>query len=310
MANYSLSTILDKIRRICGIGNSYASDRLMLFIDTAYTQELPASFRALQLKDVYVFECKRNQEIYPFDQNRYLSPEAPCFVSKQPVVLYLEGKYNREVVMQTHTIGYGNGSPGPYNGIIPGTPIKKSLNSLSSVENYPDQITRNLLVTTDDDASQTVSDDGYGTLYDISSDNDAGSVNYETGDISVTFSQNVPEGSKIDVQYIPYKASKPLEISFYRNQFYLYPIPDKPYIIEITCTRTPSQALLDGGNPELNAMYEWIAFAAAKRFFEESMDMDGIQFCAAAAAERLSHMNTEAYTRVANIGITSGNVLR
>ncbi|GAG32049.1 unnamed protein product, partial [marine sediment metagenome] len=130
----------------------------------------------------------------------------------------------------------------------------------------------------------------------------AGTVDYDTGAISVAFAEPVVSGKNIYFEYFPFKPSLPQNIYFYQNKFFLSPVPDKGYTVEITCRRTPSGALFadpsGSGIPELNEWWEWLAFSGAKKFFEENMDTEGVSFCMGILEEKKNIMEKRAYARM------------
>lgn len=166
---------------------------------------------------------------------------------------------------------------------------------------------QNILITANLNNGNTlhVTDNGGGFLVgDIGIG--ANTINYETGEINVAFSQTLSAGTEITVLYTPVVLNIPLAILFFQNQFVLRPVPDKGYTVEIVAYRTPSQALLGTtsdpnltGRPELLEWWETIAVGAAKKIYEDRLDMEGVAMMDKILQERYQANFTRTY---ANLG--------
>lgn len=168
---------------------------------------------------------------------------------------------------------------------------------------------QNLLITVNISNGTTlnVTDDGAeGLIGDIGTG--ANTIDYSTGEINVAFSQTIPAGTEIRVLYNPVVMSIPLSILFWQKQFTLRPVPDRGYTVELVAYRLPSQALLGTtstttptltGIPEINEWWETLAFGAAKKVYEDRLDMEGVGIMDKALQERYSLNYTRTY---ANLG--------
>jgi hypothetical protein len=76
---------------------------------------------------------------------------------------------------------------------------------------------------------------------------------------------------------IPFKAGKPTCALFYNNTFTIRPVPDKSYIVQIEADLRPTQLLLDNQSPQLEQWWQYISYLAAKKIFEDKMDLDSVQ---------------------------------
>lgn len=101
-------------------------------------------------------------------------------------------------------------------------------------------------------------------------------INYLTGVFTITFNGAPAAGVPINSQTIPSVLSRPQAVMFYNNQFTLRPVPDQPYTINFEVFQRPT-ALLDAAqSPELEEYWQYIAYGAAKKIFEDRMDMDSV----------------------------------
>ena len=174
--------------------------------------------------------------------------------------------------------------------------------SVGTAYNYPASRVQNILITANVSNGTTlnVTDDGNGNLIGNCT---SGTINYATGAISnLNFSQIVPSGTSIQIQYNPVQPNIPLSILFFQNQFTLRPVPDKGYTIELIAYRQPSQALMatpaNQGTPELSEWWECIAMGAAKKIFEDRLDTDGIALMDKTLQERYQVAYTRTYAQL------------
>jgi hypothetical protein len=166
---------------------------------------------------------------------------------------------------------------------------------------------QNILISANTATSSLhVTDDGAGNL--IGDCTAGGAIDYQTGEITnLVFTQAVPDGNNINIQYIQQVQGQPYTILFFQNQFTLRPIPDQAYTIELTAYRQPSQALLGtisntspdlDGRPEEWYWWEVIAFGVAKKLYQDRLDMDGVQLMDAFLAEKISEAQTRTYAQL------------
>lgn len=305
------------------------------YVDSFYIYDFPAQFRSLKLKDKYTFDTVYGVDTYAFNSEQYTTVEMPCTCMKRPIQLYNDPwsffgeAYNWQY--QTN-FDYGDGTNGPYSGFTTGHPIIRSINNnpytgsnatpyTPGSTNYgtpnvpgvsqgspPYQASRvqNILITVNiaNGSTLNVTDDGNGGLIgDVATNQNQGSINYSTGQISgLYFNQVVPASVPIQIQYNPIQPSIPLAILYFQNQFVLRPVPDRGYTIELVAYRQPSQALLQIGNglgtPELSEWWEAIAFGSAKKIYEDRLDMEGVAMMEKGLREKYDLAYTRTYAQL------------
>jgi hypothetical protein len=215
-----------------------------------------------------------------------------------------------------------------YFGILNNTPIVRSVNNNPMVQTatsptsaylptpstiatplFPNQAipsrVQNILITANSSlgSTQNVTDDGAGNLI-----GDAiGTINYQSGQVSVLFNNPVPSGENIQVMYTPTVMARPLSILIFQNQFTLRPVPDQGYTIELIAYRQPSQALLGStdpdnpntaGVPELKEWWELLAMGAAKKFFEDQQDTVSLQVMEKYLFDRYAVVEARTYAQI------------
>lgn len=337
MSIATLADIITKVRKLTGSANAFqlTDAQIIDYINSFYLYDFPAMFRSLKLKDRYTFNTQRGIDVYPFDSEHFTTVEGPCYCMKRAIPMYqnpagfwglnFNWQFQQNITQGSVVIGAG-----PYAGILNNIPIIRSVNNnpivsspLSSVLPFPTgnpvafpqaNISRvqNILITANVALGTTlnVTDDGNGNLIG----NGTGAIDYDTGVISVTFSQAIPAGNQIQVQYNPANMNIPLSIMFYQNQFTLRPVPDQGYSIELIAYRQPSQALLGSedpdnpdtaGVPELKEWWECLAFGASKKIYEDRLDPDGIQLMDKALFERYAVAEARTYAQLGKQSINT-----
>lgn len=288
------SAILEKARRLIGLyrPEQISDANLEDYLNSFYLYDLPAQFRNLKLKDRYTFNTVRGIDTYPFNSEGYTTVEMPCYCMKREISLFQDPwsffgvNFNWQY---QNNFASGDGTQGPYSGFTSAKPIIRSINNnpvFSVNPNYPASQVQNILITANNALGQTqnVTDDGFGNLIQVLSNGNvlnAGTIDYESGAISVSFNLPIDQGQQIQIQYNPTTLAPPLSILFFQNQFTLRPVPDRGYTIELIAYRQPSQALAQTpgglGSPELKEWWELIAVGIAKKFYEDSRDDANIQ---------------------------------
>lgn len=102
-------------------------------------------------------------------------------------------------------------------------------------------------------------------------------INYVTGQFTVTFPFAVQVGAPINSQTVPTPVGIPQAMLFYDNMFTLRPVPDQPYTINFEVYRRPySLNQIDNPNPELEEYWQMISYGAARKIFQDRMDLDSV----------------------------------
>lgn len=224
------------------------------FINDFYVYDLPERMKTLQLEVMRKFVLTPNIDTYDssvFGTDVY-DIKTPVYVAgyqvsyhQSPESFYRLWPWLRFRVTATT----GNGGA-VYAFTLPNVPVLRS----------------SLLVSAGSLAAQ---DDGIGGFTGAVV---AGTVDYITGIVTITFNAIVPVGTPIFAQYWPYVASRPRDVMFFENKMVFRPVPDIPYEVQFVALRTPAQMLAAG--PELLEWWQVIAYGAALKIFVEQSDME------------------------------------
>jgi hypothetical protein len=101
-------------------------------------------------------------------------------------------------------------------------------------------------------------------------------INYLTGAYTITFNVAPKAGQIINAQVVPVITALPQALLFFDNKFVLRPVPDQPYRIQLEVFKRPTALLNSGSIPQLEQWASYIAYGAARKVFQDRMDMDSV----------------------------------
>lgn len=270
------SNIRNKVRMLSNRKSTSAltDAQVDFYVNNYYLYEFPQQFRSFDLRQEYVFMTQPNVDVYQLTPNTYTSFEPTCYVSGYASLF----TQNRDTfhqmfpyILQNVYLTGGNGTIGPYSGTVSGTPFLKNNVVVSAQISFS--------------AATSAVDNSDGLLYPVIgglpsfNSPPIGTVNYQTGAISVSFLDIVPNGNEVRVQTRQYAANRPTTILYYDNQLIMRPVPDQAYEIKMITYVVPMA--LDGTNPNsLPILTEWwevLAYGAAAKVYEDNKDLDSWQ---------------------------------
>lgn len=103
-------------------------------------------------------------------------------------------------------------------------------------------------------------------------------INYFTGQVSVTFPVNIPQGQNINAQCFFFQTGLPRSILFYNNTLTLRSPPDTQYLVQLDAYLTPSAFLNMAQAIQFGYMAEYIARGAARKILSDTGDYEQFQF--------------------------------
>jgi len=254
-----LGQIRDKVRRLTASGPSQLSDeRIDETINTYYLNDFPQQLRILKLQENYELTLERGRAIYPIPWESYTSFSGPAYILGYPIWISQDQTefYNQFPLYDTETFVPGTGGTGPFTtsggptNINPGT----------------------VVVFAVDETGATLSgrDDGLGAITgDL-----VGSVDYSTGVISVTSPTNIPSTEQVSFQFNAMQWTRPNSLLIWDTQFIVRATPDRAYLLQLQAFRLPTALLSASSEPLLDQWWQALAFGAAKKIFEDRLDME------------------------------------
>lgn len=255
------------------------------YINTFVLYDFPEQLRLANLRTTLTFYAAPNIDTY--DSTKITNPADPLYnflnvyTTVHPPV-YIAGyssmfSQSREsffaiypMVSSIASIGsQGDDVTTNFTGTLANTPILQNNVQFTSVDQSNNPCT---LIDLPINAST-------GTLINPATGlgNVNNTINYITGAFNITFDTAPGSGQAINSQTVPYVASQPQALLFYDGVFTLRPVPDQPYAINLEVFKRPSALLSTNQTPELSEWWQYIAYGAAKKIFEDRMDLDSVQ---------------------------------
>ena len=313
----TLGDIITKVRRVTARPSSaqISDQEIIRYVNTFYIYDMPEHLKMESLRSNYQFITTPNTPVYDFPTDLYLTVMPPVFIAGYQSYMTQSRenffRINSTLNFMQQSIYTGNGTAGPYTGqlltnlpIIPGfKPNPPGAYSATPVQAR--FLNWNVLVTGQGAAAATTGIQPYYTLVDdglghlVSPFDPAatpivrGTINYITGALAITgfvtndasqTSSIIPSGNPINVQYIPYVASRPQSVVFYQDQIILYPVPDQAYTVSFEVYKYPASFTIDAqGNfnasltPQLQEWWQLLAYGAADKIFADNADFENMQ---------------------------------
>jgi hypothetical protein len=217
-----------------------------------------------------------NDPLYNF-KNKYLSVQPPVYVGGQEVIF----SQSREEFYRSYPKYETVESVGTGDGVVTGV-----IGTLSSVPVLPGTITF---------SSVDINEDGL-ALKDVPRENPAtgiittigdiiepdntslslGTIDYITGSFSFSFPVAPENGADIIAQTYAYQAARPRMVMFENRTFTFRPVPDKTYRVEIDAFKRPTELLNSTDIPDQAQWWQYIAYGASKKVFEDRMDVESV----------------------------------
>lgn len=288
MANSTLETIRRKVRRLTRSPNvnQLSDTELDEYINTFVLYDFPEHLRLKALLENMTFYTNPYQTKYITDENvlpvtdplynfhnKYITIKQPVFVAGYPVYFTQDQTEFYGTFPNINflvAIGTGDGVTTTYSGTLSATPVIQEQVLFSSIDSSNGGISLY-------DVPSALPNQTTGTLFDTDTNLPAGTINYVTGVYSLTFPTPPAAGTVINAQTVPYAAGRPTAMLYFNDTFFLRQVPDQPYRVQFEVYRRPTELLSSNQKPELSQWWQYIAYGAAKKVFEDRTDMDGVQ---------------------------------
>lgn len=285
MADSTLVAIRTKIRRLTRSPSEaqITDTQIDEYVNTFIQYDFPEHLRLFSLRTVLTFYTEPYVDVYetnttnPDDplfnfKNRYITVHEPLFIAgfQQFFTQSREQFFGiYPMVNSIQSIGTaGDGVTTLFAGTLANVPIITNNVLFSSVD------TNNAGLAIID--SPTVPFDGTGDLIIEATTTVVGTINYITGAFSFTFPTAPAAGQAINSQTVPYVPALPQSVLYYHNKFTLRPIPDQPYRVDLEAYIRPTELLANNESPELEQWWQYIAYGAARKIFQDRMDTDSL----------------------------------
>lgn len=275
MADSTLAAIRTKVRRLTRSPSvsQLSNTELDEYVNTFVLYDFPEHLRQFALRTTLTFYTEPYTDVYETDtvdptsplynfKNRYITVHPPVYVAGFEVLFSQSREQFYGIYPQVNSIASigvaGDGVTTAFSGTLSAIPLLKNNVLFSSVN------TANAGLELHDDGAGTLSGDGTGT------------INYVTGAFTLNFSSAPASGVAINSQTIPYVAALPNAVLYYDSKFTVRPVPDQPYRVQMDVYVRPTELLNSSQSPDLEEWWQYIAYGAAKKVFEDRMDMESV----------------------------------
>lgn len=286
MALTDLNQIRDKVRRLVRAPSPFqmTDAELNQYINTFVLYGIPQNLKLFSLRTLFTFYTQPhvgeyatstnvNSALFDF-KNKYTSVHPPVFIDGVPSWYTQQRELFWRNFSQTKTERdtqlRGNNTTGPYNGTIDARPIEQGTVVFSAQDTSGFSMT-----LVDYPVSSTT-----GALGLVNQPQTLpspfGSISYLDGTFTVVFPNAVATGETVFVSFRPYKAGRPISVLFYDNIFTLRPIPDKVYAVQMEANIVPTELLQSSPDPQIKQWWQYIAFGAARKIFEDRLDTQSL----------------------------------
>ena len=278
MADSTLAAIRLKVRKLTRNPSdaTLTTTEIDEQVNTFIQYDFPEHLRLFALKTTFEFFTQPNIDTYPpsniptnplyqFDQ-RYITFEGPIYIAGFEARLsqsreefyrifpFVNSIVNTQIVGDGVTVGF--------TGTLSQIPVLA--NQVVFTVKDPNN---NGMVLSDDGNGNLTSPDGVST----------GTIDYITGAFTLNWGTAPAAGQPIYSETFPYTPSRPTLVLYYDDAFVVRPIPDKAYKIIMDAYIRPTELLNSGQSPQLEEWWQYIAYGAAKKIFEDRMDLDSVQ---------------------------------
>jgi len=277
MADSSLEAIRIKVRRLTRSQSpaQITDTEIDEYINTFILFDMPENLYLFSNKTTFTFYTEPYVDEYDSDnpatqlddfKNKYTTFEAPVYIAGQLVPFY----QNREDFYAAYPyettlnfLAYGDGLTTNFSGTLASFPILKNNNLFSSIDANNNSLELHDFVG------------GAGTTA-LLGGSGIGTINYVTGEYDLDFSVAPASGVAINSQTRPYLASKPQALLYFNNKFYVRPVPDQAYRVDIEAFKLPTELLSNSQSPDLDQWSQYIAHGAAIKVYQDRMDIDSV----------------------------------
>ena len=286
----TLSQIRTKVRRLTfSPSDSQITDaEIDNYVNTFVLYDVPRHLQLFDLATTFTFYLYNNIDVYeslttPTTDprynfiNKYTAFSPPAYVDGREIYF----SQSREefyasfpLTNYNTTIAIGDGVTVAYAGNITSSTGTASVNPI-----LQNQVTIGTIDLNNEamSAYDLPTDTDQGALLYSTTQAVIGTINYLTGAYTITWPTAPGTAQNIVTHYVSYAAGRPNAVLFYDNQFTFRPVPDQPYRFTINAAIRPSELLSASQQPELAQWWQYIAYGASKKIFEDRSDMESVQ---------------------------------
>ena len=284
----ALAQIRTKVRRLTRSPsvNQITDQQINDYVNTFVLYDFPQHLRLFSLKKILTFytqpyiEVYENNTVNPNDPmynfiNKVTSVHGPIFVNGVQILFSqsreqfykMWPKFNNNELMAT-----GDGVNTVFSGTLSYIPIMENNVTIAS------RATSNAAIVLKDKPILALGNPTtQGQLIDVNTNIAVGTIDYVTGVYQYTLAVAPASGVPIYCEDVPYLPSIPTAVLYFDNKFHFRPIPKLPHRVEVEVFVRPTELLSDTDETKISQWWQYIAYGAAKKIFEDRLDMDSVQ---------------------------------
>ncbi len=290
MAVWNLSEIRSKVRQVTGRFSSQdlTNDQLDEYINKYFQFTFPAELKLERFHTFYEFLTEANVQKYTLPEG-FVNFESPASIDRLSVLWYQDPSSfyeNNPENIARQNIGTGDGVTTAFSGTAGNFPILPDTTVITDDNEVFEDI------NTDFNVPQPVNISG--------SLGGSATVNYETGDVSVSFNTAPETGQLIIFSYIQFHAGRPTAVLLYDNEWTFFPVPDTAYRFRTKAYANTLVTTVLGANapffvnatdqPLLNEWGPTIAYGASRDIHADKGEMDAYSDVTALYKEQLAYV--------------------
>lgn len=285
MADSTLGAIQTKVRRLTRTPSEaqLTTPQIDEYVNTFILYDFPEHLRLFSLRTTLTFYTQPNVDVYSTNtlnindplynfKNIYTSVHDPVYIGGYQC-LYSQSRTNffgiYPFINFINQIDTGDGVTTVFAGNLNSNMLPILQNNVTI---YSVDATNTALIVTDVPMSSML-----GNLVIPDNTTVVGSVNYLTGAYNFTFPTAPAAQAIINSSTVPYVAARPQALLFYDDMFTIRPVPDQTYPVNLEVYIRPTELLSSNQSPQLEQWWQYIAYGAAKKIFEDRMDMESVQ---------------------------------
>lgn len=295
MAASNLEAIQKKVRLLT---RSVSEDQLSTadlneYINTFVLYDFPEHLRLFALKETFEFYTQPNIDTYETNttdttaplynfKNKYVSIHPPLYIAGlQATYTQSRSALFARYAQNNFINGFatGDGATTSFTGTLTNIPVLQNNVIFTAKDSLGNGL---ILVDYPNSTSPNSGDLGVPGQPPTVFPSAWGGISYVTGEFTANFldkdqaSTPPGDGEQVFSETVPYIASMPVMMCYFDEMFILRPVPDKVYKVQMEVFVRPTE-LLAGQSPKLSQWWQYIAYGAAKKRFEDQLDMDSVQ---------------------------------
>ena len=282
----ALTSIRTKIRRLTRspsssqLTDSQIDDYVNTFVlydFPEFTVDNKLTFFLMPNVDVYETNTVNSTDPLFNFKNVYLSVQKPVYVGGDEI----EFTQSREQFFRQYpqyeainAFDSGDGVTTSFTGTLSTVPALAETVAFTSIDSSGNGIVLKDVARTDG-ATGIITTTGDLVVPDTGVS--VGTINYITGVFSFVFPVAPGSGKDVFSQAYIYQSARPTIVMFEDHKFTFRPIPDKSYRVEIDAFKRPTELLSNTDTPDISQWWQYIAYGASKKVFEDRMDVESVQ---------------------------------